>query len=127
MENNALNVLGGILEPCSLDPLTGYFRDGCCNTDALDFGSHTVCVRVNAEFLQFSLLAGNDLITPRPEYQFAGLKPGDKWCVCISRWEEARRAGFAAPVVLSSSHEAALRVVPLEILMEHASDLVIDD
>jgi uncharacterized protein (DUF2237 family) len=127
MEKKALNVLGGMLEPCSLDPLTGYFRDGCCNTDMNDSGSHTVCVRVSNDFLQFSLLAGNDLITPRPEYQFPGLKPGDKWCVCISRWEEARKAGFAAPIVLSSSHEAALRIVPLEILMEHALDLVEDD
>jgi len=94
------NVLGGALLPCSVAPLTGFFRDGCCNTGPEDIGLHVVCAEVSAEFLQFSKAAGNDLSTPRPEYGFAGLSPGDRWCLCAARWEEARRAGFAPPVLL---------------------------
>ena len=109
-----LNVIGTALVPCSYDPLTGYFRDGCCKTDETDTGSHLVCARVTAEFLAFSSLRGNDLTTPRPEYRFAGLKPGDRWCLCASRWAEALAAGLAPPVVLESTHASALRFVTLE-------------
>ena len=109
-----LNVMGTALVPCSYDPLTGYFRDGCCKTDETDTGSHLICARVTAEFLAFSSLRGNDLTTPRPEYRFAGLKPGDRWCLCASRWAEALAAGLAPPVVLESTHASALRFVTLE-------------
>lgn len=115
----ARNVLGGPLVACSFDPLTGFFRDGCCHTDAHDQGSHTVCTKVNDAFLAFSVRQGNDLVTPRPEYRFAGLKAGDRWCVCAARWLEAYRAGAAPPVVLEATHEAALRIVPLQALLEH--------
>ena len=108
------NVLGTSLQPCSYDPLTGYFRDGCCNTDETDRGSHLVCARVTSAFLSFSLKQGNDLITPRPESRFQGLQPGDRWCLCVNRWCEALEAGVAPPVVLESTHANALRVVPLE-------------
>ena len=117
---DAKNVLGGQLLACSYDPVTGYFRDGCCNTDSTDRGNHTICVRVTGQFLDFSRAQGNDLATPMPEYRFAGLKPGDRWCICASRWYEALEAGMAPPVVLEATHERALRVVPLEILMEYA-------
>ena len=117
------NVLGGPLEDCSRDPLTGYFRDGCCRTDEDDHGRHVICVRATAEFLAFSREAGNDLSTPRPEYRFAGLKPGDGWCLCAVRWREALEAGFAPPVRLTATHEAALRYVSLEALTKHAIDL----
>ncbi len=110
----ALNVLGTPLVPCSYDPLTGFFRDGCCNTDAQDHGSHLVCARVSAEFLQFSLDCGNDLSTPRPEYRFAGLRPGDRWCLCALRWLQAYEAGVAPPVVLESTHIQALKYLTLE-------------
>jgi hypothetical protein len=116
----AKNVLGGQLLACSYDPVTGYFRDGCCNTDSTDRGNHTICVRVTEEFLQFSRDLGNDLSSPMPEYRFAGLKAGDRWCVCATRWQEALEMGAAAPVVLEATHERALRVVPLETLMEYA-------
>jgi uncharacterized protein (DUF2237 family) len=116
------NVLGGALLPCSVAPLTGFFRDGCCNTGPEDIGLHVVCAEVSAEFLQFSKAAGNDLSTPRPEYGFAGLSPGDRWCLCAARWEEARRAGFAPPVLLEATHEAALQVCALDNLMAHALD-----
>ncbi len=116
---NARNVLGSELVPCSYDPLTGYFRDGCCNTDASDLGSHLVCVRVTREFLDFSLSRGNDLSTPRPEYRFAGLKPGDRWCLCANRWREALEAGLAPPVVLESTHQRALEFVTLAQLEKH--------
>lgn len=119
-----LNVLGGKLESCCFDPMTGFYRDGFCHTTSEDRGSHTVCVRVTDEFLHFSKAQGNDLITPRPEFLFPGLKSGDQWCVCASRWYEACQAGYAAPVVLSSTHERALETVPLELLMEHAYDLL---
>ena len=110
------NVLGTPLTPCSFDPLTGYYRDGCCTTDALDRGSHTVCAIITDQFLNYSKLRGNDLITPRPEVNFPGLKAGDQWCLCVSRWEEAAVAGCAPLVRLESTHEASLKVVTLELL-----------
>ena len=116
----AKNVLGTELMACSYDPLTGYFRDGCCQTDASDAGSHLICARVTADFLAFSLSAGNDLSTPRPEYRFTGLKPGDRWCLCALRWREALEAGVAPPVVLEATHENALQFVTLESLQQHA-------
>jgi uncharacterized protein (DUF2237 family) len=118
----ARNVLGGALLPCSVAPLTGFFRDGCCNTGPHDHGLHVVCAQVTAEFLAFSQRRGNDLSTPRPEYGFAGLQPGDRWCLCAARWEEARRAGFAPPVLLEATHIAALSVVELAHLKAHALD-----
>ncbi|HVP09532.1 MAG TPA: DUF2237 domain-containing protein [Burkholderiales bacterium] len=118
----ALNVLGGPLAPCSLDPLTGFFRDGCCNTGYEDTGIHTVCVRVTAKFLAFSRQRGNDLSTPAPQFGFAGLKPGDQWCLCAGRWKEALDAGLAPPVVLAATHEETLAIVALEDLERHALD-----
>jgi uncharacterized protein len=114
------NVLGSVLQACSYDPVTGFFRDGCCNSDEQDRGNHSVCVRVSAEFLDFSIRQGNDLSTPRPEYRFKGLKAGDRWCLCAARWLEAYEAGCAPPVVLESTHERALRVVTLGALKRHA-------
>ena len=122
-EQAALNVLGQPLLPCSLDPLTGFFRDGCCNTGYDDTGIHTVCVRVSAQFLAFSKSRGNDLSTPSPEHGFAGLKPGDQWCLCAGRWKEALDAGAAPPVVLAATHEETLAVVALAELKRHALDL----
>jgi uncharacterized protein len=119
--NASRNVLGGPLKPCSLEPRTGFFRDGCCNTSEEDLGSHTICAEMTAEFLAFSEAAGNDLSTPRPEFGFPGLQPGDRWCVCAARWLEAYQAGRAAPVVLASTHAAALEIVPLEVLQEHGT------
>jgi uncharacterized protein len=116
----ALNVLGSELMPCSYDPLTGYFRDGCCRTREDDTGSHVVCTRVSAEFLDFSRAQGNDLSTPRPEHRFRGLQPGDRWCLCATRWTEALRAGKAPPVVLECTHQRALDFVALETLQAHA-------
>jgi uncharacterized protein (DUF2237 family) len=118
------NVLGSALLPCSVAPLTGFFRDGCCNTGPEDLGLHVVCCEVTANFLAFSKARGNDLSTPRPEYGFAGLKPGERWCLCAARWEEARMAGRAPPVLLEATHEAALAVVTLEHLRAHALDPV---
>ncbi len=118
----AQNVLGTELVECGTDPVTGFFRDGCCNTSAEDIGSHTVCSIVTREFLEFSKEAGNDLTTPRPEWGFVGLSPGDGWCVCAARWLEAALAGAAAPVRLSATHERALEVVPLQMLRTHAID-----
>jgi uncharacterized protein (DUF2237 family) len=120
------NVLGGELEVCGTDPLTGFFRDGCCTTGPEDLGSHTVCAVVTAEFLAQQRAVGNDLVTPRPEYGFAGLTPGDRWCVVAARWLQAYRAGVAAPVVLAATHERALDVVPLSALREHAVDVPAD-
>jgi uncharacterized protein len=114
------NVLGTALVPCSFDPLTGYFRDGCCNTDETDGGSHLICARVTKEFLAFSMQRGNNLTTARPEYRFAGLKPGDRWCLCAARWGEALAAGVAPPVILESCHEKALQFVTLADLTYHA-------
>jgi uncharacterized protein len=116
----AFNVLGTALVPCSYDPLTGFFRDGCCNTADDDTGSHVVCVKVDADFLAFSAQRGNDLATPRPEYRFRGLVPGDRWCLCALRWREAYEAGAAPAVVLEATHERALDHVPLEWLRSHA-------
>jgi uncharacterized protein (DUF2237 family) len=118
----SMNVLGGRLEDCSHSPKTGFYRDGCCNTGDEDFGVHTVCCEVTAEFLEFSKKAGNDLSTPNPAMGFAGLKPGDRWCVCAGRWKEAFEAGFAAPVVLAATHVNTLDVVSLEDLRKHAID-----
>lgn len=117
----ARNVLGGALVPCSMDPLTGWYRDGCCKTDEHDHGSHTVCAVMTAEFLEFSRGVGNDLSTPRPEYRFPGLKPGDQWCLCAMRWEQARQTGVAPRVVLAATNIAALRYCALEDLQAHAS------
>ena len=116
---SAKNVLGTELRPCSYDPLTGYFRDGCCNTDESDLGSHLVCVRVTTEFLAFSSARGNDLVTPLPQHRFAGLKPGDRWCLCANRWREALEAGSAPPVILESTHLSALAFVTIEQLQKH--------
>ncbi len=116
----AKNVLGGPLVPCSIEPLTGWYRDGCCNTDAADAGLHTVCAVMTEEFLAFSQSIGNDLSTPRPEYGFPGLSPGDRWCLCAGRWEEARVAGFAPEVVLEATHEKTLEVTMLGHLQAHA-------
>ncbi len=118
-----LNVLGAELQACSFDPLTGFYRDGCCRTDANDRGSHVICARVTADFLAFSMTRGNDLITPRPEYRFAGLKPGDRWCLCALRWKEALEAGVAPPVHLEATHQKALDYVSLEELKAHALTL----
>jgi uncharacterized protein (DUF2237 family) len=118
--SGARNVLGGLLGSCSLSPRTGWFRDGCCRTDANDHGSHTVCAIVTEGFLAFSQARGNDLSTPRPEFDFPGLKEGDRWCLCASRWREAWQAGVAPQVLLECTHEAALRYVPLEALLAHA-------
>ena len=119
-----LNVLGEPLASCSEAPMTGFFRDGCCNTSPEDLGRHVVCVRVTAEFLEFSRARGNDLITPMPQFQFPGLKPGDQWCLCAARWQEAFEAGKAPRVVLQATHAAALKVVKLADLKKHALDLV---
>ena len=120
MERTALNVLGTELVPCSYAPLTGWYRDGCCHTDEHDHGSHVICCRVTVEFLNQQFEAGNDLITPRPEYRFKGLKPGDRWCVCALRWRQAHEAGCAPPVLLESTHRRALDFVPLAWLQAHA-------
>ena len=120
----ALNVLGTPLVPCSYDPLTGFFRDGCCNTREDDTGTHVICARVTADFLAFSMKRGNDLSTPRPEYRFRGLVAGDRWCLCATRWVEAWRAGAAPPVILESTHSAALGHVPLETLQAWAHNVV---
>jgi uncharacterized protein len=119
--NTPRNVLGGPLKPCSLEPRTGFFRDGSCDTCAEDLGSHTVCAEMTADFLAFSEAAGNDLSTPRPEFGFPGLQPGDRWCVCAARWLEAYLAGHAPPVALAATHEAALDIVPLDALREHGT------
>ncbi len=116
----ARNVLGGPLLPCSFDPLTGWYRDGCCNTGPGDTGLHTLCARMTDEFLRFSFDAGNDLITPHPEFEFPGLKAGDHWCMCITRWIDAFDAGVIAPVVLESTHISALEFVDLRTLQAHA-------
>lgn len=121
----SLNVLGGPLAPCSVEggPVTGYYRDGDCATSPDDVGRHVVCARVTREFLEFSRQRGNDLITPRPEFDFPGLQPGDQWCLCAARWKEALHAGAAPRVVLLATHQRALEVVALEDLKRHAIDL----
>jgi uncharacterized protein (DUF2237 family) len=118
-----LNVLGGELEPCGFDPLTGFYRDGCCDTGAEDVGVHVVCAEMTEQFLAFSIEAGNDLSTPRPEFGFAGLAPGDRWCLCASRWQEAFEAGVAPPVYLAATHAAAAEWCSLEALRTYAVDV----
>ncbi len=120
------NVLGGELELCGTDPLTGFYRDGCCSTGPQDLGSHTICAVVTAEFLEHQRSIGNDLSTPRPEYGFPGLVPGDRWCVTAVNWARAYRDGAAAPVVLAATNEAVLRIAPLEMLQQHAVDVPAD-
>ncbi|MFT6648818.1 DUF2237 family protein [Pseudophaeobacter arcticus] len=119
-QDQSINVLGGGLAPCSLAPLTGFFRDGHCNTCTQDQGSHTVCAVMTAEFLAYSKYVGNDLSTPRPEYGFAGLKPGDQWCLCASRFLQAADEGCAPLVHLEATHARALAIVPLPLLQSHA-------
>jgi uncharacterized protein (DUF2237 family) len=116
----ARNVIGGELEACSFEPLTGFYRDGCCNTGAEDLGIHTVCTQVTEEFLEFSKAVGNDLSTPQPVMGFDGLKPGDRWCLCASRWKEAFDAGAAPSVVLEATHASTLEWVSLDELRKHA-------
>ncbi len=120
--DESVNVFGEKLKPCSHDPLTGFFRNGCCDTSKEDIGSHTICVRVTEEFLKYSASCGNDLITPKPQWGFPGLRPGDKWCVCAIRWLEAYKGGAPAPVYLHSTHKKALEIVPLEILERFQAD-----
>lgn len=121
------NVFGEPLVPCSFKPLTGFFRDGCCNSADEDVGAHLVCVVMSATFLAFSKRRGNDLDTPRPELHFPGLKPGDQWCLCALRWQEALEAGVAPPVVLESTHQAVLEIISLDDLRRHACAVPDDD
>ncbi|MCZ0900432.1 DUF2237 family protein [Microcoleus vaginatus] len=123
MVTEATNVLGGKLETCCTSPMTGYYRDGKCNTGGGDFGAHTVCAQLTEEFLQFTKSNGNDLSTPVPEFNFPGLKPGDCWCLCASRWKEAMDAGCAPLVVLAATHALTLEYVSLDELKQHAADL----
>ena len=118
----ARNVLGGELASCSTEPVTGFYRNGCCETGPHDVGMHTVCAVMTAEFLAFSKAMGNDLSTPRPEFAFPGLKPGDRWCLCAPRWKEALDAGMAPQLVLEACHEETLAIVPLGVLKDHAVD-----
>lgn len=117
------NVFGEALETCSEKPITGFFRDGCCNTSEEDLGSHTVCVEVTEDFLEYSRFRGNDLTTPMPDYGFPGLEPGDRWCLCAARWLEAYHQGMAPRVLLRRTHQKALDIVPMEFLREYALDL----
>ncbi len=119
----SVNVFGERLQACNDNPVTGFFRDCCCNTSDQDVGSHTVCVEVTQDFLEFSRFRGNDLSTPHPEFEFPGLKPGDRWCLCAARWLEAHRHGMAPRVFLKGTHERALEIVPLELLKDFALDL----
>lgn len=119
---DAKNVLGGTLETCSTDPMTGFYRDGCCHTGAGDMGRHVVCAQMTEAFLRYTRAQGNDLSTPMPTYNFPGLKPGDRWCLCASRWKEALDDGVAPPIILEATHAAALDYVSLEQLKEHALD-----
>jgi uncharacterized protein (DUF2237 family) len=121
-----VNVVGGTLLACSTEPMTGFYRDGCCATGAEDAGGHTVCAVMTADFLEFSRLAGNDLSTPEPAWGFAGLVPGDRWCVCAARWLEAHRAGCAPPVVLGATHALAVEVVPARLLSTYATEPAAD-
>jgi len=116
----ARNVLGGELVPCSLEPRTGFFRNGCCETGPEDVGLHTVCAVMTAEFLRFSQRSGNDLTTPNPDFNFPGLKPGDRWCLCAPRWKQALDAGVAPPVVLEATHEETLAITTLGVLKDYA-------
>ncbi len=121
-DETARNVLGEELEPCSRNPVTGFFRNGCCETGPDDLGLHTVCVVMTADFLAYSKSVGNDLSTPQPQYHFPGLVPGDRWCLCAPRWKEALDAGKAPPVVLSSTHEETLAIVTLGVLKDYAAE-----
>jgi uncharacterized protein (DUF2237 family) len=121
--DESLNVFGEVLETCGEDPVTGFYRDGCCNTGPRDAGSHTVCVEVTDAFLQYSRFRGNDLSTPIPEYGFPGLKAGDRWCLCAARWLEAHQQDMAPRVFLRRTHRRALETVPLELLRQYAADL----
>jgi uncharacterized protein (DUF2237 family) len=118
-----LNVWGGPLEPCGTDPMTGFFRDGCCSTGPEDLGSHTICAVVTAEFLEHQRSIGNDLSSPMPQYRFPGLVPGDRWCVTARNWLRAHQDGAAAHVVMASTHQRALEIVPLEVLAQYAVDV----
>jgi uncharacterized protein (DUF2237 family) len=120
------NVLGSELQPCGQDPVTGFYRDGCCTTGPEDVGSHTVCAVVTADFLAHQQRTGNDMSTPHPEYGFLGLVPGDRWCMCATRWLDAYQAGAASPVVLEATHERALQDIPLAALQQHAVDVPAD-
>ena len=120
------NVLGGPLESCSTDPLTGFHRDGCCRTGPEDFGSHTICAVVSVEFLEYQVSIGNDLSTPMPAYNFPGLRPGDRWCVTARNWLRAHEDGVGAYVVLAATHERALDIVPIDVLMQYAVDVPAD-
>lgn len=122
MPPTAMNVLGEPLEVCSTDPMTGWYRDGCCNTEGRDQGMHIVCAEVTEEFLAHQMQTGNDLVSPRPDYSFPGLKPGDRWCVCLTRWKQALDDQAAPPIYLRATHEEALAVVPLETLKKYALD-----
>ena len=119
-ENTSLNVYGKPLITCSTKPLTGFFRDGCCNTNDQDAGSHTVCIEATEDFLSFSKSRGNDLSTPMPEYSFPGIKPGDRWCLCAARWAEAHEAGMAPKVHLEATHKRALEIIPIALLEQFA-------
>ncbi|WP_309663317.1 DUF2237 domain-containing protein [Tabrizicola sp.] len=121
MQEPSVNVLGGALESCSADPVTGFFRNGCCDTGPMDRGVHTVCATMTAEFLALSKYLGNDLSTPRPEYGFVGLKPGDQWCLCAARFLQAHEEGAAPRVRLEATHQATLSIVPLDVLQANAS------
>jgi len=123
-EKKAKNVLGGELLECSISPVTGFFRDGCCNSNEQDLGRHVVCVELTEEFLKFSKNRGNDLSTPHPEFEFPGLKGGDRWCLCALRWQEALKAGKAPQLYLQATHESALQVLSLEDLKKYAIDLI---
>lgn len=115
---NSMNILGSSLQECSTNPMTGFYRNGCCHTGPQDSGRHLVCAVMTQEFLEFTRSRGNDLSTPIPQYRFPGLKPGDKWCLCVLRWKEAYEAGFAPPIILEATHQAALKYVPFDILLE---------
>ncbi len=122
-KDESINVFGETLESCSETPITGFFRDGCCNTNEQDVGSHTVCIEVTQKFLEYSRFRGNDLSTPMPEYGFPGLAPGDRWCLCAARWKEAYDQDMAPRVHLTRTHKKALEIVPLELLRQFAADL----
>ena len=119
----SLNVFGEKLEPCNEDPVTGFFRDDCCNTSSDDFGSHTICIEVTGDFLEYSRFKGNDLSTPLPEFGFPGLRPGDQWCLCAARWLEAQKQDMAPRVYLRKTHIKALDIAPMELLRQYAVDL----
>lgn len=121
IKEDSVNVLGAPLVPCSTDPLTGFFRDGCCNTCSEDAGSHTVCIEVTQEFLEYSRFAGNDLSTSHPEFEFPGLKEGDRWCLCAGRWLEAHEQGMAPHIFLQNTHIKALEIIPRELLEQYAT------